>query len=315
MTNNFLQNAINNIRDNTVNVTVEGCKFTGIYSFKAVSAITGEERDLGEVSDSPNMIMNSGLDALGTSQLLFNTIVVGTSSSTVLATQTSLGNQIASTTTIQAQSDGTNTTSPQYGWTSITMRFGQGVAAGNLTEVGIYTSSGVLFSRALIVDSSNNPTTLTILSDEYLDVTYQFRWFPNLNDVTTTVVLGGNTYNVTARPMNVNNLTYGGYFNYGLAAIYSQDNCFWQGTIGSITTQPSGSQYFEYPSIQNYTNGTYQLTNVFSAGLNNANFSGGIQALSWSTSKGQIQIGFSPAIPKDTFTILTLNITIQWAAA
>jgi len=58
-------------------------------------------------------------------------------------------------------------------------RFYPGQAVGNISELGIYLGlpgypDFTLFSRALVRDSNNNPTTITVLSDEYLDVYWEF---------------------------------------------------------------------------------------------------------------------------------------------
>jgi len=56
-------------------------------------------------------------------------------------------------------------------------RFDPGEAAGNISELGLYlgySSNIALFSRALVRDSYGNPTTITVLSDEYLDVYWEF---------------------------------------------------------------------------------------------------------------------------------------------
>jgi len=56
-------------------------------------------------------------------------------------------------------------------------RFNPGEATGNISELGIYIGYGSgnrLFSRALVRDSQGNPATITVLSDEYLDVYWEF---------------------------------------------------------------------------------------------------------------------------------------------
>jgi len=58
-------------------------------------------------------------------------------------------------------------------------RFYPGQATGNISELGIYLGSPgyadfTLFSRALVRDSQGNPTTITVLSDEYLDIYWEF---------------------------------------------------------------------------------------------------------------------------------------------
>lgn len=289
-------------------------KMQGIYSFRAVNSITGETRDLGSfVDESPNLITTSGLNLIGGSSELFYTCCVGTDSSVTSMGMTALGNQIASTGTIQSNTSGTQPSAPYFSWYRRTFRFNQGVAAGNLTEVGVKSSTGVLFSRALIVDSAGNPTVLTILADEYLDVIYEFRLYPDTNDATVVVSLNGTNYTCTLRASSVNSTP--PYFDQGITYYDSGSNCiFYSGSIGSITSTPSGSTYSHNLNVVGgYVNDSFERTFNFSAGLNNANFAEGINSLYIVTSKGFFQVGFSPAIPKTSYMTLSLNLTVKWA--
>src|SRR5690606_4774599 len=67
----------------------------------------------------------------------------------------------------------------ERGWYEITVshQFGQGQAAGNLSEIGIQhtSTSGPLWSRALILDGQGNPTTITVLPDDFLTCYYTLR--------------------------------------------------------------------------------------------------------------------------------------------
>lgn len=288
-------------------------RMKGIYSFRAVNS-EGVIRDLGVVVDeSPNLITTSGLNLIGGNSELFYSCAVGTSSTVTSMGMTSLGNQIASTTTIQSNTSGTQASAPYFSWYRRTFRFGQGVAAGNLTEVGVKSSTGVLFSRALIVDSAGNPTVLTILSDEYLDVIYEFRLYPDTNDATVSVTLNGTNHTCTLRAANVNStppwfdqgITYNSGSNY---------TYFYSGSIGSVTSSPSGSNYYHGNNVVGgYVNDSFERTFNFSAGLNNANFAEGVNSIYLTTPKGYFQVGFSPAIPKTSYMTLSLNLTVRWA--
>lgn len=294
----------------------------GIYSFKAVNAVTGVERDLdGIISDeSPNMVVDSGLNALGSeTNTLARYCKVGTSSSPVLASQTALGNEVASTQTVQAQSGGCQATAPYFSWGRITFRFGQGAAAGNLTEVGISDNNNALFSRALILDSGGNPTTLTILSDEYLDVTYELRFYQETADQNFVVTLYGVDYDVLARPANITGVftNPGGiitsYFYSHITYYYTTQYYYYNGVIGPITGQPSGSSDSNYTGYGTYVNGSLEKNFILSLGLNNGNLAGGIKSVYIKTHKADWQLQFTPAIPKDNFKTLVLNIYVSWA--
>lgn len=290
-------------------------RMKGIYSFRAKNALTGEVRELGEVvDDSPNLITTSGLNLIGGSSELFWSCAVGTDSSVTSMGMTTLGNQIASTATIQLNTSGSQPTAPYFSWYRRTFRFPQGAAAGNLTEVGVKSQSGTLFSRALIVDSGGNPTVLTILADEFLDVIYEFRLYPDTNDAVVNVVLNGTTHTCTLRCANVNSTP--GWFDQGI--IYNgsgdADAYFYSGGIGSITSSPSGSSYWHNINpVGGYVNDSFERVFNFSAGLNNANFAEGVGSIYLRTTKGFFQVGFSPVIPKTSYMTLSLNLTIRWA--
>lgn len=148
------------------------------YKVKVISSDGEVTRESGW---SPNMVLDSGVAALfNTPSIITIRPVVGSGNSPVEASQTRLASFVAGSTS-QATSVSTvrNISSPPYYvMHSLTWRFAAGAAAGNLAEVGVTvsgaTSTSDLFSRALIVDGSGNPTTITVLSDEYLDVTYEF---------------------------------------------------------------------------------------------------------------------------------------------
>ena len=290
-------------------------RFEGIYTFKAINVHTNEARDLGSVSESPNMIVRGGLNAIGNSSSLIRTCVVGTDSTTVSFEDTGLGAQIASTTTVQTETYGAQSSAPYFRWFRRTFRFGQGVAAGNLAEVGIKIDNGVLFSRALIVDSAGNPTTLSILSDEYLDVTYEFRTYAETADLVQNLSVNGTQYTATLRSANITSGS--NYQEYGIAHTLNSGSSYhvmYNGSIGSVTGNPSGESYTHGRSLRGtYVENAFDRTFIFSAGLNNANFTGGVKSIYLVTSQGNFQVEFSPAIPKNNYMILTIDLTVQWS--
>lgn len=285
----------------------------GIYSFKAVNASTGESRHLGDVADSPNMIVKAGLNAVGGGATLIHQCCIGTNSTTVTFNDTGLGAQIAATTTIQSSTYGAASSAPYYRWYRKTFRFAQGAAAGNLAEVGMKTSSGTLFSRALIVDSAGVPTTLSILEDEYLDVTYELRTYIDATDKVQTIVINGDTYTVTLRAADITSSS--SYQDQGITSSLSSSTTqyFCSGYIGSVVNSPSGASYGHGRSLRgNYITDSFERTFTTSAGLNYSNYAGGIQALYIQTSQGNFQAGFVPALPKNNYMIITIDLTVGW---
>ncbi len=89
-----------------------------------------------------------------------STCMVGSGNAAPAETDTALQAR-ASTSNINVQSNNSNV-SPRYGWRRRTFRFAAGAAAGNLSEVGVGWTTTAVFSRALILDGSGNPTTITV---------------------------------------------------------------------------------------------------------------------------------------------------------
>ncbi len=225
----------------------------------------------------PNLILNGGLDRMGENADYLNWCQVGSGSTAPVATQTALVNRIAGTDVRQANVNGAQASAPYYGWYRRTFRFARGVAAGNLSEVGVgWASTGSLFSRALILDGGGNPTTITVLSDEVLDVTYELRRYPGTVDLTGTVVLDGVTHNWVSRAAGVTDSRY-----WARAGIMALDWAVsFNGDIGPVTAQnPSGTGGSLSITPLAYSSGSYTRAATVSAGLNDSNLSGGIRSI------------------------------------
>lgn len=138
---------------------------------------SGGERGYIDHGWNDNLILNAGLDYLLSSAagMGYGYMSVGASSAAVSPTQTALLSRIATTARQASYSYGYNDEGG-FGWTRVSVQFDQGAAAGNVSEVGAgWNASGSLFSRALILDGAGLPTSLTILADEFLTVTYELR--------------------------------------------------------------------------------------------------------------------------------------------
>lgn len=291
----------------------------GRFKLEAVDTVTGARRELTPWFN--NLITDQGLNQLGVGQLGYF-CMVGTGTATPAVTDTTLGNKIAHTTTTVSATAGGSASAPYYGSYTVVYRFAAGVATGNLTEVGIGYSSTLVFSRTLIKDGSGNPTTITVLSTEALDVTYEFRLYSPSADVPHSTVIAGVTYTGVVRASSVtafsgNAAWYAG-FPFGatagsltggsspVAQVYS-------GTIGAVTGSPTGTNsQINDPVDSAYSANSMQRTGTVTAPLSTGNV-GGIQAVRIATRLGAYQISFSPAIPKDATKVLTLGLTLSWA--
>ena len=219
---------------------------TGWFKFEAVKA-DGTRRLLADWF--PNLITNQGLDRMGSNLDYLTYCQVGSGDNTPANTDTTLETFVAATNNTSNDTAAAQASAPYYASRTKVFRFAAGAAAGNLSEVGIAWTNGAgsLYSRALILDGGGLPTTITVLSDEFLDVTYQLRIYPPTVDVTGTITLDGNNYNYVLRACNVTavmpafNTGWGGLGNAaGIRGINTgQGLC--SGAIVAITGAPTGN--------------------------------------------------------------------------
>ena len=290
---------------------------TGVAGFFKLEAVRldGTKRLLADWF--PNLITDLGIDLLGSSEAWLTYCQVGTGSTAPAVTDTALASRLAAISATVSDTGACTSSSPYYTSRTRTYRFGVGVAAGNLTEVGISTSTTtVLFSRALILDSGGSPTTVTVLSDESLDVTYQVRQYIPEGDSTGTVVLRGTTHDWTGRASNVTTNSFAGWLieNTGSRANRTSSWRYaYSGAIGLITTYPSGTFSQGTASASSYTNGTFYNDFTLSFSITQGNFAGGIQSIAIMMGIGTYQFGFNPNIMKTSSDVLVLNFRHSWA--
>jgi hypothetical protein len=289
----------------------------GMYKIEAVKP-DGSRRLLADWFS--NLITDNGLELIGTTGGYFGYCSVGSGNATPNNSDTALQTLVGTTSTLTTVTNVAQSTSPYFGTISLTYRFAAGVATGNLAEVGIgYDPTGIsLFSRALIVDSLGSPTTITVLSTEALDVTYQLRLYVPTADVTGTVVISGTSYGYTLRAANATSASDWSPVQYSNIGGASQLTVG-QGTIGGVTVLPtySDSTTGSSPVLQTYGAGNHYLDAITTFGLTEGNVVGGINALDYSCGQtfgrlGRFQIQLSASIPKDASHTLTLTVRHTW---
>lgn len=160
----------------------------------------------------PNLITDAGMDEIGdwNGNGRNRAILVGTGNTPPNIGDTTMEAFVAVTDNdvgLQSQGFGQDPdlSDRYYKYARVTKRFAEGDAAGILAEVGaagapasFYSPNNpAVFSRALIVDAGGNPTTITVLSDEILDVTYEIRnYYPVIGaEPSGTFDLSGTSYN------------------------------------------------------------------------------------------------------------------------
>ena len=299
-------------------------KLEGRFKFVAIRP-DGTERLLADWGR--NLILDSGLNRLGTDGA-WDTCRVGSGSTAPATSQTALTTPVAASTTVVSNTGGVNSPTNTYAWARQVYRFAAGVAAGNLSEVGVGWSGG-LFSRALILDEEGDPTTITVLSDEVLDVSYEIRAYPVMTDQTMVVNISGVDYTFTVRPCSFQgNLGTGGWpamlnslMSAGLtnaAAIgvgaYGADS-----TLAAVSAMSVNGTALVGPSTaprsfrSAYSSGSYlrQCRIEYGLGEGSASF-GGFTFLSYA---GIYQAVVSPVIPKSGANSLRLDFSFSWARA
>ena len=264
-----------------------------------------------------NLILNAGLNRMGTGDIV-NAVQVGSGSTAPVVTDTALQSYVAGTYTLRGNEYGYQSSTPYFGWTRVTYRFAEGDAAGNLSEVGVgWDISGSLFSRALIVDSLGAPTTITVLSDEVLDVTYELRLYPPLTDATFDITISGVTYACVLRPGLVNSSAWEPRNIFSHGATYEYSLFCWTGDLGTMFESPSGTNFgYVGSTYEPYSNNSLKRRFNVKWDLDAGNHADKIKSMSmWQDypSLGNWQVSFTPVIPKDETKELNLPFEISWA--
>lgn len=311
---------------------VASCGIAGEFRLRVYRPDGRCRRDTGFF---PNLITNLGLNGPGNGQSSYKqAFSVGTGNTAPTFTDTSLVARVASTSAMEAEQYAAvgDTSDPDryYSYTR-THRFGAGAAAGNLAEVGVTEGNTPwnCYSRALILDGGGSPTTITVLSDEYLDVTYRQRWYAGniLTDFATTLsITGSATHDIVIRRSSVGDTSWRPSWTWNAGQKGVGTGRAYNGALGAITTVPSGSSS-GHTSASNaaYTPDSYQQDYTVIWGLNDGNLAGGISVLRIEAGTGHIppgsggsaasayQFSLDPVINKIDTQILTLNFRQSWA--
>lgn len=302
--------------------------------------IPGTERD--RTGWFHNLITDHGLNQFGV--LRDNSINwargcrVGSGNSTPTTSDTNLQATIATTVDfIYVGLSRQLAEAPYYIEKTTMYRFGVGAAAGNVAEVGLVAAindSGAtnpntqVVTRALVVDSNGDPTVVTVLADEILDVTVRQRlYIPD--DVTGTITPSGGVsgaIDYVIRPCYVNQNPAGTNIG-GWGDEYTTNRCWYFGLrhgaaaftgassgIQGITGGPTGTKV----TANEYTSPTYSpnsyYTDVKSAfGLDRANDPSGIGAMMLSFGSCSFQIGFTPRIMKTADHLFDVTLRLTWS--
>jgi hypothetical protein len=283
-------------------------------------------------ADFDNLITDGGLERMGIGTFR-NICAVGTGSVAPSVSDVQLNSTRAWTAGGAPNVPGASaqTSPPYYTTNHAGFRFGQGAASGSLTEVGVGWNTGnglgdyALWSRALIVNELDEPTAITILGDEVLDVYYSMRIYPPTDDVLYTVTIQDEVYDCISRAASVT-ASNQWYVPSGRVQFTSLPGGTAQGvfssTIGAITGSPSGfSRYNAGWTNEAYFAASLRQDSVFSWGLDQGNVTGGIRSVYYQTSVGAYQTQFTlptprgdgtVTIPKDNNKVLSISFRVGW---
>ncbi|CAM4095019.1 hypothetical protein [Acinetobacter pragensis] len=315
------------------NVNVGVC---AVFKLVARKANTGEIAR--ETPDFFNLVLTTGLAKMAGGAWI-DRCCIGTGNSATDASQVALDNFLASTTAVAPGAADTGgiqvTTEPYYWYGRRTWRFAVGVATGNISEVMLGWGNSNAWNRALIKDTAGNPTTITVLADEYLDVISEVRIYPkestgsfNLVDKLGAVI---SSHNYVARP-RFSSYSSGGAawrssaVRYAANASLASSTTFGIGS-GSIPTAPTGAvttQFTTNSLVHTELNNGLKASKVISSSEANIvsmhrSFSSNLYGLMCGGAfnyLGENSCGFNwqvdPPIPKDDETILTYSFTLTW---
>lgn len=286
-----------------------------------------------------NLILDQGLNELGRTSII-QYCLVGLGNSLPTITQTTLDNPVVGVAKASGESYKNSydqTTDGNLYRTSKTLKYVfNNLANKNITEVGLASqyssiSSYVLTTRALIKDGKGNPTTISILSGEILEIYYKLWMVIDVSDKLGVINMldgVGNTtaYNYKVRPISVGyknshasvigfqvNIT-NGNFNDGIEdlGLFTSELVAINGWLsGNISLAPD----YYTKTASTYVNGTYKRTVSINIAVNTGN--GSIRTLLLPTTVGSYQIRFgsvandSPITKTNTQT-LTIPVEISW---
>lgn len=166
--------------------------------------ISGGARGTIDYLWQDNMILDQGFERLivgpvTPSQIAFISFGVGSSSQSVQPTDTGLIAPIAFASNPVTTTHGWDAEGA-FGWSRAARSFARGAAAGNISELTTsYDNSNTsAMARALVRDAIGNPTTITVLSDEVLTITWEWRrWWTASQPQTVEYLADGVTKTTT----------------------------------------------------------------------------------------------------------------------
>lgn len=303
--------------------------------------VVSKDAEMKEVThdtgEFPNLITNVGLNRIGevnadssTASTTFGQLcgrfVVGSGQTPPSFTDTALQAPVAFA---SRNSDAVSESSSyERGWYELTVmhQFEPGQAAGNLAEIGIQNSSasGPLWSRALILDGNGNPTTITVLADDFLTCYYTLRIMIPQEDAVFNINVD---YDgelvptvVTARPLNADSSSSSqgwGLKSVGTSGVPARLFFYTGGLAAPTASAPLGNTVGTYTasaSVVPYVADSYQRYVTITSGLKDHNGET-LRTARLNPLMGCWQIEFDPPLEKDNTQEMQYTFGYSWARA
>lgn len=284
-----------------------------------------------KLSKFNNMVLDTGLQRIGTNSDYMNWLHLGTGVLAPHPLQSSLQNPTYKGNTYapgKHTTSGVNIENPQapYVWIKRVYRVTPRGENRTYAELGVGWNDTTLFSRTLVKDPQGLPNTISVLGDEYLDVTYELRLYMPINTVVDTIVPTGDDVEprtVTARAamMSTPSVVHGWTLAYqstvdspiSLLSNWSSSihNQFYTGIIGGLYQRPEGvvvGSGFNYSALERTSDTSAKYT--LDRGL--PDNVGLLKSLLVSSSCFCYQIQFDPPFNKDNESRFNYAYSISW---
>lgn len=296
------------------------CTLEGIFYLELIDAKTKKVKQSFEFH---NLLTDSGMDGIGVGGNggrfidFYNYLGVGTSNTTPLVTDTTLGAELVRVNANEGITDvvgfvtgsgyPTNK-SGSYHFRRVNRVFDETQANGNLTELGWFdlSSAGTMLIRSLIKDSTGTPVTITKTSNDQLRVKHEIRLYPPTQITTGSVIVGAVTYSYSASVLGFSDTGVWGYFD-GTGIGYELGIWTWV-----VAACPSASRIIDQTGSAIQFNGNVNIGSVDGSSVSSQTYVGGSFVrdviATWSTSKAN----YGPGGVKG-FVMTPASVTLDYA--
>lgn len=219
MSHDNMTDAQKRLLDNIINPVKMGPRVKGRFKLRAMKG----DIIMRETPWCPNIVVNGYFDRLFDGTISYvKGFLAGAGTSTPAVTDTALQSYLGGGNSMQESWHVINSTvSPRSVTLGYRIRGAEGAVVGNVSEVGLYSGSGIvaespasnrpLINRARVTDELGNPTSITVLSDEFLEVVWEFVFYA-IDGATGTLTINidgtPTNFDYEIRPIAMNYLSY-----------------------------------------------------------------------------------------------------------